>query len=308
MKTEKDKKVEVLSKTSVVFSDTDGLKKYNLRWSQYQLDQDHPLITHLSHYDQKTSPSWDIHTGLEMGVILKGKVNRWHGRFKQTLTKGQVWLCNAWEPHGFCVLKAPVDILVAVFWPAGLAMASAVDNIDYLHPFRLPAPSRPQSQTNAVQQKIIQLARDALASSNTPYGRERQLLLTKLILLELMADGRAPGTTGNLTTSLDRITPALKLVHENPTRRVSLTEAARTCHISPALLVRLFRTMMGVSFADYARRRRLAALATELQSSETKISSLARKYGFIDAPHLTRVFKSAFGITPTEYRQAHPQH
>ncbi len=305
MKTENDNKVKVLSKTSVVFSDTDELKKFNLHWNQYQLDQDHPLIAHPNHYDHKTTPRWDIHTGLEMGVILNGRVNRWHGRFKQTLTKGQVWLCNAWEPHGFCVLKAPVDILVAVFWPAGLAMAGAVDNIDYLHPFRLPAPSRPQSQTPEAKQKILLCARDALAASNTLYGRERQLLLTKLILLELMAGGREPRMDGNLTTSLDRITPALKLVHENPTRRVSLTEAARTCHISPALLVRLFRTMMGVSFANYARRRRLAALATELRCSEIKISSLAKRYGFIDAPHLTRLFKSAFGITPSEYRQAH---
>jgi AraC-like DNA-binding protein len=301
----KDKNLKVLSKTSVVYFDTDGLKKYTLRWGQYQLDQEHPLTVGHNHYDHKTSPTWDIHTGFEMGVILRGTVNRWHGRYKQTLTRGEVWLCNAWEPHGFCVLKPPADILVAVFWPAGLAMAGAVDHIDYLHSFRLPPPLRPQSQTGKEKDKILQIAHAVLDSVDTPYAKERKLLLTKLILLELMANSKEPAN-GNVSGGLDRIIPALKLVQDNPTRRVSLTEAAGSCHISPALLVRLFRNMMGASFADYARRRRLAALTMELQCSDVKIASLAQKYGFIDAPHLTKIFKSAFGITPSEYREAHP--
>jgi len=296
--------MKVLSKTSVVYSDTDGLKPYTLNWGRYQLDQDHPLIAHPNHYDRKTSPAWDIHTGFEMGVILRGTVNRWHGRHKMTLKKGEVWLCNAWEPHGFCVVKPPVDILVAIFWPAGLAMAGAVDQIDYLHPFRLAPSLRPQAATPAAKEKILQFAHTALESPETPYGRKRKLLLTKLILLELMAGTQESASTP-LGTGLERIVPALKLVQDNPTRRISLTEAAESCHISPALLVRLFRTMMGTSFADYARRRRLAALTTELQCSDTKIAALAQKYGFIDAPHLTRIFKSAFNLTPTEYRETH---
>jgi len=297
------KKAVVLSKTSVVLSDTGGVKKYGLNWHQYSLDPDHPLLTRLNHYDHRTTPSWDIHTGLEMGVILKGTASRWQGPYKQTLTPGQVWLCNAWEPHGFCVEKSPVDLLLALFWPGGLAMAGAVDRVDYLYSFRLPAHSRPQAQTNAVKEKIIRLADEVLACANTSYGLQRQLLLVKLILLELMAAGGPSRTDTDGPVNQDRIVPALKLVHDNPTRRVGLSEAAHACHISPALLVRLFRAMMGVSFADYARRRRLAALATELRCSEAKISTLAGRYGFFDGPHLTRMFKSAFGITPSEYRR-----
>lgn len=293
----------VLSDTSVVFSDTDGLANRRLNWAQYPLGPDQPLLVHANHYDHATSPSWDVHTGFEMGVVLRGRVNRWHGRCKQTLSRGDVWLCNAWEPHGFRVLKGPADVLVAMYWPAGLAISGAVDRVDYLHPFRLPAEDRPTAQTKAAKRKIRQQAEEALTLTDVPLGTERQALLVKLILLELMAGCKTSPSTAHAATGLERILPALKLVQDNPTRRIRLAEAVRACHISTALLVRLFRTMMGASFADYARRRRLAALASDLRSTDRKISSLARQYGFIDAPHLTRAFKAVFGMTPNEYRR-----
>lgn len=298
----KGKKPPVLSKTSVVLSDTDVSSQYTLHRLKYSLGQELPAIIHVNRYDQPKSPSWDIHTGLEMGVILRGRVVRWHSQFRQTLTPGEIWLCNAWEPHGFCVEKTPADILLGLFWPVNLAMSGSADHIDYLHLFRLPASDRPQTQTKAAKQKIIRLAREAAATLDAPYALQRKMLLMKQILLELMTDNAELHTGEDQTTGLNRILPALQLVQDHPTRRISLDEAARECHISTPLLTRLFRTMTGVSFADYARRRRLAALASELRSGEQKIASLAKKYGFIDAPHLNRIFKAAFGMTPHEYR------
>ncbi|MBN1556448.1 MAG: helix-turn-helix transcriptional regulator [Phycisphaerae bacterium] len=273
-----------------------------MRRFRYPLDSDHPLIVHANHYDHATSPDWDVHAGLEMGVILRGKVNRWQGRYKQTLTRGEVWLCNAWEPHGFSAVRTPVDLLEVMYWPAGLAMSGAVDRVDYLQPFRLPAADRPAAKSKATKRKMIQLAEEILALQNAPLGFERQALLVKWILLELIAGRKNLPTGANSATGMERILPALQLVQDHPTRRIPLDEAARACHISTPLLVRLFRTMMGASFAEYARRRRLAALAAELRSSGTKISALAKTHGFIDAPHLNRIFKSAFGMTPGEYR------
>lgn len=279
-----------------------GIDQYVLHRLKYPLGQDHPLIIHFNHYDHTTSPTWDIHNGLEMGVVLRGEVIRWNGRCKKSFTRGGVWLCNAWEPHGFCVGKGPADILLALFWPVNLAMSGSADRIDYLLPFRLPVADRPEPKTKAGKQMILRLARNTATASDTQYNLQRQMLLVKQILLELMADNPKLQTGEDMPTGLDRILPALQLVQDHPTQRISLTDAARACHISTPLLVRLFRTKMGTSFADYARRRRLAALAAELRSSETKIASLAKKYDFIDAPHLNRIFKSAFGMTPNQYR------
>ncbi len=297
----------VLFKRSVVKYDTKIIPPEGIFWNPCRLDPDNPIMAHFSDYPRRTSPKWDIHVGFEMGIILRGRVNRWHGRFRQTLTKGQVWLCNAWEPHGFCVLDAPCRVLVILLWSGGLAMAGAVDRVDYLSPFRLVAPSRPQARTAAVKKRILSIARQIVPEdSHTPIRPEKRLLLTRLLLLELMdqhpaAAGAALRTAGANATP-ERIMPVLKLIHDNPYRRITLQEAARAARISSPLLVRLFRTMMGTTFGEYALRSRLAALAMELRSGETKLSALAKKYGFVDAAHLSKTFKSCFGQTPSNYR------
>jgi AraC-like DNA-binding protein len=296
----------VLSEKQLVYSDTRRTEEIYV--GRYQFDQNHPILANISHYTQKTQPQWDIHSGFEMGIILKGKVNRWQGSFRQTLTRGEVWLCNTWEPHGFCVLTPPADVLVIILWPAGLAAACCTDQVDFLHPFRLPASSRPVIHTADRKTDILRRAKQITGAADENNSHQKQYLLTKLLLLNLLDDIKTSTSTQPPVAEIfdsgpQRIIPAINLVNDNPYRRISLTEAAQACHICPALLVRLFRKMMGTSFAEYARRRRLAALVAELSDSTIKLASLAKKYGFTDTPHLTRVFKANFGVPPSHYRR-----
>lgn len=294
----------VRSEKQLVESDTVLPKQISL--GQYALSQNNLILAHVNHYDRKTEPQWDIHNGFEMGIVLKGKVKRWQGSFSQPLTQGQLWLSNTWEPHGFCVLEPPVDVLVIMLWPAGLAMSCYNDQIDFLRPFRLAASQRPKICTASRKREILHLADQIIQAADGTHPAQKQYLLTKLLLLTLLDEIKNTLPTRSKVkfgVGPERIIPAMNLVHDHPYRRISLEEAARVCHMCPALLVRLFRNMMGTSFAEYARRRRLAALAAELDSSDIKLASLAKKYGFTDTAHLTRVFKASFGVLPSHYRK-----
>jgi AraC-like DNA-binding protein len=66
-------------------------------------------------------------------------------------------------------------------------------------------------------------------------------------------------------------------------------------------LARQFRLMVGTSPHRYLLMRRLD-LARELLHRERPLVDVACDAGFADQAHFTRVFKSAFGLTPARYR------
>lgn len=74
--------------------------------------------------------------------------------------------------------------------------------------------------------------------------------------------------------------------------------------VSEGHLHRLFHTA-GTTAGAYIRRRRLercrADLADPLRAGE-RITEIALRWGFNDMPHFSRVFRAAFGVTPSEWR------
>jgi len=81
-----------------------------------------------------------------------------------------------------------------------------------------------------------------------------------------------------------------------------LTELANAVGVHPTHLARAFRARYGTSVGEYGRRVRLAWAAMELGRSDTGIATIAKRAGFADQSHFTRVFKRYVGVTPARYR------
>ena len=76
-------------------------------------------------------------------------------------------------------------------------------------------------------------------------------------------------------------------------------------HISPRYLRKLFEGE-GDSVARWIRSRRLEQCRRDLGRPELcdkSVSALAGRWGFTDAAHFSRLFKSTYGQPPREYRQ-----
>lgn len=90
-------------------------------------------------------------------------------------------------------------------------------------------------------------------------------------------------------------------------------DAARVAaahHISTSYLQKLFAAE-SLSVAAYIRQRRLEQCRRELSDPShhhRAAASIAARWGLHDPSHFSRLFKSAYGITPGEYRaaSAHP--
>ena len=92
--------------------------------------------------------------------------------------------------------------------------------------------------------------------------------------------------------------------------RLSVEHLAETFHYAPGHIWRIIRTATGRPPVQYINARRLDAACKLLATTDRPVSVIASMTGFRSASYFSRVFRRAFGRTPSEYRTvpaAHPE-
>jgi AraC-like DNA-binding protein len=77
-------------------------------------------------------------------------------------------------------------------------------------------------------------------------------------------------------------------------------------YISPRYLYKLFEPQQ-TSVAGWIRRRRLERCRRDLLDptlADRPVSAIAARWGLTNAAHFSRAFRAAYGVAPSEYRQA----
>ncbi|GAA1961694.1 helix-turn-helix domain-containing protein [Catenulispora subtropica] len=78
-------------------------------------------------------------------------------------------------------------------------------------------------------------------------------------------------------------------------------------HISVRYLHRIFESQ-GITVHAYVRERRLELSCRDLLDPGLPVAAIAARHGFASASSFTRVFRTAYGMTPSEYRDRRPRH
>src|SRR5437667_5234573 len=97
---------------------------------------------------------------------------------------------------------------------------------------------------------------------------------------------------------------ARNFIHEHSDEELSLTEVAKSVHISPNYLSEKFKEVTGVNFVDYIARTRTERAHELLQNSNLRISEIAFAVGFQSLSQFNRVFKKLSGKWPSVHRAA----
>src|ERR1700722_921028 len=79
-----------------MLSDTDT----PLEFMDLLLDRSHPVAWTVNKYPRPTGRHFDIHAGLEIGVVLSGRSRRLYRDYQSETRAGDLWLIAPWEPHG----------------------------------------------------------------------------------------------------------------------------------------------------------------------------------------------------------------
>ena len=106
----------------------------------------------------------------------------------------------------------------------------------------------------------------------------------------------APGEKNSAFTSV------LHYIRQNY-RTLTLAELAERFHYSKPHLCTLMKQNTGMRFTELVRHIRLSHAVEYLQNTNRSIGEIADAVGYHSADHFSRVFRSAYGISPQEYRR-----
>lgn len=87
---------------------------------------------------------------------------------------------------------------------------------------------------------------------------------------------------------------------------LDVEDLARAARLSPAHFSREFRREFGESPHQYLQMRRLERAAALLRNTDRSAADICLTVGLRSVGSFTTSFGRTFGMTPTEYRAAHP--
>ena len=85
---------------------------------------------------------------------------------------------------------------------------------------------------------------------------------------------------------------------------LTLDRLSAICGYSPYHLLRLFRDAVGLTPAEYTRKRRLTEVIRYISEHDSTFEAAAQLYGFRSKEHFTRAFFAEHHVLPRTYREA----
>ena len=103
-----------------------------------------------------------------------------------------------------------------------------------------------------------------------------------------------------------RVRDVLAFMQDNLSQRLLLGTLAQGVNLSSTQLNYLFKSKFGVTASQYLKSLRMKKACQLLETTHLSVKEVAAKVGLNDASHFVRDFKSAYGMTPTQYRNNLP--
>lgn len=107
-----------------------------------------------------------------------------------------------------------------------------------------------------------------------------------------------PSTLNNENQIISR---AVEYVAEHTSERITVTELAKVCCVSPAYLSLLFQRHLGSAPGAYMLRVRLERSRQMIRSGAGSMAQIAQALCFSSAQHFSTAFKRQYGVSPKAY-------
>jgi two-component system response regulator YesN len=101
----------------------------------------------------------------------------------------------------------------------------------------------------------------------------------------------------------NRMQEITAVIQEEFQSNLTLDELANRFFLHPSYLSKLFKEASGINFIKYLNDVRLQHAIALLENSHMKIAQIAAFVGIPNTSYFNRIFKSEFGVTPSDYRK-----
>ncbi len=139
--------------------------------------------------------------------------------------------------------------------------------------------------------------------------RDAGARISAAVAREMVVGMRRGGAQDQLSAYFDRRDHVYPEVHaaqdwlvEHPGEAFTIESLAHVAGVSPRTLTRQFRLATGATVKSYATALRLEHARSLLRDRALTIDAVAERCGFADGRQLRRVWRTAYGETPSEAR------
>ncbi|TVY07547.1 AraC family transcriptional regulator [Paenibacillus cremeus] len=102
--------------------------------------------------------------------------------------------------------------------------------------------------------------------------------------------------------TIDRV---IAYIHDHYDVDLSQDQCARDFGISRTHLSKLFKKFKRISFSDYVTQVRMEKAKEMLRETDTPVTEISEKVGYLHTQNFIRVFKKVVGVTPGQFREDH---
>lgn len=149
---------------------------------------------------------------------------------------------------------------------------------------------------NAILRGIDELVASCAAGERMSEPACSQLIHRLLCELLLGGEGAAPREEG-------AVTEAIRYMHRNLHREITVQDAAAAANLSPSYFSRVFKSQTGYSPYEYILLRRIDEAKHLLASSGLSVKEIAFRVGYNSEEHFIHSFQKKVGVSPGVFRK-----
>lgn len=105
------------------------------------------------------------------------------------------------------------------------------------------------------------------------------------------------------TAGKEKMEEAISYIRENYAKDLNMAMVSNHICMNYSLFSAAFKEHTGVNFVNYLKEIRIAEAKSLLIQTEDKITEIAKQVGFENDKHFMKSFKTACGVSPSEFRK-----
>lgn len=247
----------------------------------------------------------DFHEEIEIKLFYEGSSTLLVGSESVVTKPGDVIFINPYEFHstvGFGEQKGKYHLLIV-----GLDFfQNSRDLLDLRYLFikehvRIQTLIRNDPTVSRIVADIVAELCDEQERYET-IVRGLMLQLFSLLLRDYKCDGTASYPADKRVRHYEVIYPAIRRIHADYTKKVSVDDLAALCNVSKFHFCRIFKESTTMTAVQYQNECRLQIADTLLKTSDKSVREIAEHCGFDDVCYFSRCYKRRFGVSPIKKR------
>ena len=244
------------------------------------------------------------HEDIEMVFVVSGRVSYSVGEKTAEYTSGDLVVANAGQEHSYRSLERSV---IARFLISNVRMQELLGVPGVL--FWCDSVSDENEGYAELRRIIGQILNQTICATS-----ENRLLLNSLHyqLLNVLAENFSLQTDAESLVSADasdddRMERINAYIKENYRDAISLTDLSDMLFLSPTYVSKYIRSHCGVTFLQLLNSVRLGYAVEDLLYTAMPVTKVALENGFASVAAFNKVFKDAYGQTPSVFRKEHTE-